>query len=57
MREEIYTVYAEGNDMTFIMKNIYNGDELVTTEVVGWYWGEYGEDATKACIGKLKAEY
>jgi len=57
MREEIYTVYAEGNDMTFIMKNIYNGDELVSTEVVGWYWGEPGEDATKACIGKLKAEY
>lgn len=48
----ITTVYAEKDDMTFIIKETDN-----STEVVGFYWGEPDEEATKNFIGKLKAEY
>lgn len=57
MREEIYAVYSE-NDMTFIMKETYDDDnELISTECVGWYYGEPDEKSTATFIGKLKAEY
>lgn len=57
MREEIYTVYAPDGDMTFIMKDIFDGDEVISTEVVGWHFGEPDENSIKSYVGKLKAEY
>lgn len=57
---KIYTTYAEDSDMTFILKDcteIKNGKlTLISTEVVGFYYGESDEEATKRYIGKLKAE-
>lgn len=52
MLEEIRTAYAEADDMTFIIK-----ETETSTEVIGFYWGEPDEEATKKFIGKLKAEY
>lgn len=58
MEKQIYTAYAEENDMTFIMVDTINkfGD-LISTECVGWYFGEPEEDSTKAFYGELKAKY
>ena len=56
-KEEIYTAYAESNDMTFIMRDICEGIYVKSTECVGWYFGEPSEESTLAFIGKLKAEY
>ena len=57
MEEHIYAVYANTWDMTFIMRDINDGEELKSTECVGWYYGEPNEEATEKFIGKLKAEY
>lgn len=58
MEKHIYTAYAEANDMTFIMVDTLDkSGDLISTECVGWYFGEPKEDATKAFYGELKAEY
>ncbi len=57
MRTQIYTTYAKGTDMTFIMLDTYDKFGGVTSvECVGWYFGEPDEFATKMYIGKLKVE-
>ena len=57
MRKEIYTTYAEDTDITFIMEDIWKDDELISTEVKGFYYGRPDEEATKEFYGKLKAEF
>lgn len=57
MEQTIYTVYADMWDMTFIMLDINDGEELKSTECVGWYYGEPNDKSTEDFIGKLKAEY
>ena len=57
MKTEIYTAYAETTDMTFIMCDTYNGDDLVSTEVIGFYYGMPEVNLTNEYIGNLKAEY
>lgn len=57
MKEEIYTVYASNDDMTFIMKDTFDGEEIKSTEVIGWYYGEPNDEETKYFSGKLKGEY
>lgn len=46
----IYTVYAEKDDMTFIMEETEN-----TITVRGFYFGEPDDEATKKYIGGLIA--
>ena len=53
----IYTVYSEEADMTFIMKDMCEGEVVVSTEVIGFYYGEPDEEATEANTGCLKAEF
>ena len=48
----IYTVYAQNDDMTFIMKQTDN-----SLECVGWYFGKPDEEATKQYVGNLVAEF
>lgn len=55
--KHVYTVYAKQNDMTFIMEDTYYYSEVITTECVGWYWGEPTDEATQEFYGKLKAEH
>ena len=56
-KETIYPVYAKNWDMTFIMLDITDGEELKSMECVGWYFGEPDEKSTEKFIGKLKAEF
>lgn len=56
---EVFTVYSERDDMTFIMEEVIEtstGDTL-STEVKGFYFGEPTEIGTKHFNGKLKATY
>lgn len=57
MKKEIYTAYASNSDMTFIMCDTYEGENIKSTEVVGWYYGEPEDEATVAFTGKTKACY
>lgn len=58
MEKHIYTAYAEANDMTFIMVDTLDkSGNPISTECVGWYFGEPSEDATKSYCGALKATY
>lgn len=56
---EIYTAYAPDADITFIMRDTFNlvGDELESTAVVGFYYGEPDEQTTREFIGKTTAYY
>lgn len=57
-KKEIYDVYAREGDMTFIMEETHDADgELISTECVGWYYGEPDDRSTATFTGKLKAEY
>lgn len=56
-RTEIYTVYSEEGDMTFIMEDVWEGEEPVSTECKGFYFGAPDENLTKTYYGKLKAEF
>lgn len=56
-REELYTAYCEGSDMTIIVKDFYTDDKLVATEVIGWYYGSPNEEDTTMFTGKLRAEF
>lgn len=58
LKKVIEALYSPYGDMTFIMEDTYDEDgEPVSTECVGWYYGEPDEKSTKVFIGKLKAEY
>lgn len=48
----IYTVYAERDDITFIMKD---GDDGL--KVIGFYFGEPDEEATKQFAGDTVAMF
>lgn len=57
MRKEIYTTYAPSADITYIMCDTYEGEEIKSTEVVGWYYGEPDEESTKLYNGNVIATY
>jgi hypothetical protein len=48
---EVYTLYSQEGDITFIM------DRGKSTAVVGFYYGEPDEEATKLYRGKLSAYF
>ena len=56
-REDIYTTYAPDTDMTFIIHDKYVGEEVVSTEVTGWHYGEPYKDSIKDFDGNLVARY
>lgn len=44
----IYTAFAERDDITFIMEEINDENgEYITTRCVGWYAGEPNDENTK----------
>ena len=58
MKKELYSVYAESADMTFVMEETYTEKgELISTDCVGFYYGEPTEEDTKFFKGKLKATF
>lgn len=55
---EIQTAYSKEADMTFILKETTSADgDPISTEVVGFYYGEPNEWDTRNYLGHLKAEY
>lgn len=57
MKKTIYTAYAQNNDITFILCDTCDNGEVISTELIGWYYGEPDDHATKLFSGKLKATY
>lgn len=58
MTTNIYTVYAETHDITFIMEDTFTNDgEPVSTEVKGFYYGEPCDDDTQTFYGDLIAHF
>lgn len=58
MKKELYSTYAKNDDMTFIMEDTYNEDgEIISTECVGFYFGEPNDESNTQFKGKLKAEF
>ncbi len=57
--KKIYGVYANTADITYIMEDIFVGKELESTEVIGFVFGNYEDNAEmlKQYSGKLKAEF
>lgn len=53
---KIYTVYAEKDDMTFIMEEKEDADNR-TISVVGFYFGSPDESATSEYTNSLTAEF
>lgn len=54
---EVYAVYQENADITFIMKDVFDASgEPISTECVGWHYGEPYEK-TLNYVGRLKANY
>lgn len=58
-RTEIEEIYELFNDITFIMERVYKGEyeDLISSEVKGFYHGSPDGANTKKYYGKLKAEY
>ena len=58
MKKELFAVYAREYDMTFIMEETTDKNgELISTECVGFYYGEPSEEDNKYFKGKLKANF
>lgn len=59
IKKEIEICYAQEEDITFILENTYNLTEniLLSTEVVGFYFGEPDIENNIKYRGKLKAEF
>lgn len=52
---DIYTTYVD--DRTIIWRDVNKGTEPVSTEIIGWYFGEPTEEDTAYYVGRLKAKY
>jgi len=58
--EKKWTAYSSSHDVTTIFLSRYldaECNEAVSTEVIGFYWGEPNDDDTQNYTGELKAEY
>lgn len=55
-KQEKYTVFAPGADMTFIMQDTYINGKYKSTEVVGFHYGRPDENSIAVFSGKMKAE-
>ena len=55
---KLRTCYAQSDDMTFICREEYDADgNAISTEVVGFYYGEPEDELTKIYADNLRAEY
>lgn len=57
IREEFYTVFSPDGDMTFVMKDTFKGEEPISTEVIGFHYGEPDEDSIEDYKNKPKATF
>ena len=57
VKKEEYSIYNETHDITFIMVDTWEDDEIISTECMGWYFGHPTKENNKDFIGKLKVAY
>ena len=58
MSTNIYTIYQEQHDITFIMQEeIHEEGYVCSLEVVGFYYGEPNDKCTELFRGSLKASF
>ncbi len=57
MRKELITAYSKDKDITFILEESYNGNELATTECIRWHYGEPLEEDTTDYSRDLVAKH
>ena len=55
--KDTYAVYASVGDMTFIVQDTYKNGELLSTEVIGFHYGEPDANSVDWYSGKRKARY
>ena len=58
-RNMVYNAYSDAQDITFIMQDTINvrTDNCISTEVIGFYYGEPNREDNRKFSGKLKAEF
>lgn len=54
-REEVWTSYSDKSDITTFFVSTYDGDDVLSVEVVGFYFGEPNDEDTERYRGQLKA--
>ena len=47
VKTEVYTTYIEGYDRTIVWQELLVGELVVQTAILGWYYGEPDDAATK----------
>lgn len=57
MKKEVYGVYHEEQDITFIMEDTLENDVCISTELKGFYYGPSNMEDTKTFYGKMKADF
>jgi hypothetical protein len=57
IKKDKYGIYQESYDMTFIIVDTWEDDEIVSTECVGWYFGAPNEEDNEYFTDKLKAGF
>ena len=58
-RNMVYNAYSDAQDITFIMQDTINvrANNCISTEVIGFYYGEPNREDNRKFSGKLKAEF
>lgn len=56
-KTKIYEIYSKDSDITFILEDTFSDNELISTEVKGFYYGEPTKFDTQVFYGQLKADY
>ena len=57
LKEEKYGIYQKNYNITFIMIDIFKNDKIISSECVGWYFGEPNEELNNHFTNKLKSTF
>ena len=55
--EDIHATYIVNEDKTVVWHNVYVDDEILTSELAGWYHGEPNEESTQSFSGPTNTAY
>ena len=56
-KDVLWHAYSREADLTTILLSVYAGNEVISTEVVGFYFGEPSTENDNAYNGNLKATF
>lgn len=57
IKQKKYGIYQKNYDITFIMIDTYEDEEIISSECVGWYYGSSNEEDNEYFTHKLKTTY